>query len=69
MTSHAFIDESVRGPNCCLCATLVPVHGLLLDPTRGPMSSTSICPLRASLFSGSPMPSLGHGDEEANGGP
>ena len=28
MTSHAFIDESVRGPNYCLCATLVPGHGL-----------------------------------------
>lgn len=28
MTSHAFIDESVRGSNYCLCATLVPVSGL-----------------------------------------
>ena len=28
MTSHAFIDESVRGRNYCLCATLVPGHGL-----------------------------------------
>jgi len=28
MTSHAFIDESVRGRNYGLCATLVPGHGL-----------------------------------------
>ena len=28
MTNHAFIDESVRGANYCLCATLITEHGL-----------------------------------------
>jgi len=52
MTSHASIDESVRGPNYCLCATLVPGHRLAA--ARSHMRSLLISGQRYLHFASDP---------------